>query len=285
MKTLKIVFLGVCLFCVTNCTLVPGTYVGAASSSTAYSRLSGAPIIPIDTKLIVSGDPAISRTNAPYNYLVGQSDVLNIVVWNHPELTAPTSSQSLSDFSILNNPQKSALIPASQEPGTVVDGEGNIFFPFVGKMHVVGLSTDQIQAQLTEKLTRYIRNPQVSVRIGVFNSQTFNVMGEVAQPGVRALTNKPVTILDGLNFAGGISGTTADARHIYVFRGDLNNVRVYWLNAKSPSALLLSQHFRLAANDIIYVPPVGLASWNRVVSQVLPTIQTVWQLNDMLNND
>ena len=56
------------------------------------------------------------------------------------------------------------------------------------------------------------------------------------------------------------------------------------MNAKSPQDLVLAQNFRLAANDIIYVPPVGIVSWNRVMSMILPTVQTVWMTDRMIND-
>lgn len=287
LKLILIILLGCVSLSLTGCTLVSGSYVGASSASTAalHGKLLGAKLVPINSNLVYSGDPAISRNSDIYQYRIGPSDVLNIVVWNHPELNEPTADQSLANFASLTGAQRAPFTSPAQQAGIVVDGDGYIFFPFAGRFKVDGLTVDETRQEITNKLTEYIRKPQVSVRVGVFNSKTINIMGEVNGPGVRPLTDKPINILDALNYAGGISPGSADAHHIYVFRGDLNNVRVYWLDATSPPALLMAQHFRLVANDIVYVPPVWLTSWNRIVSQILPTIETVWYTHDLTQHN
>jgi polysaccharide export outer membrane protein len=135
------------------------------------------------------------------------------------------------------------------------------------------------------KLSKYIRHPKVSVQVAAFNSQRAHVLGEVMQPGLRPLTDRPLTILDAISLCGGINVTTADVSHIYVIRSvDLQNISVYRLNSQSPQNLLVAEHFRLANNDVIYVPPAGIVSWNRVINQILPSLQTVWYTHALLED-
>jgi protein involved in polysaccharide export with SLBB domain len=279
---LLIIFFVLCVGFLVDCTMVSGTYVGAdaASMSDVRGKLLGSRVIPINNKLLFCHDPAISSDSDPYYYRVGPSDAISIAVWNHPELTLTGNSQATSDVSLTNSVQKSSST-LGVASGALVEGDGAIFFPLLGRVKVVDMTTDQIREKLTSRLMEYVRHPQVSVQVTAFNSRTFNVMGEVSQPGVRVLTNKPVSIMDALNYAGGDSPNTADVGHVYVFRGGINDVKVYWLDARSPSALILAQHFRIAANDIVYVPPVGLTTWDRVINQILPTVQTVWFMHSM----
>jgi polysaccharide biosynthesis/export protein len=58
---------------------------------------------------------------------------------------------------------------------------------------------------------------------------------------------------------------------------------VFHLDAKSADALLLAAQFQLEPLDVVYVTPYKLTSWNRVVTQILPTIQGIWQSVDLAN--
>ncbi|MCL5260302.1 MAG: polysaccharide biosynthesis/export family protein [Gammaproteobacteria bacterium] len=281
------IFLVVVALFLAGCT-VPGTYMASSSSVTASARsdakgqLLHAKIIPVDDKLLRTSN-VVPEINAPYKYRVGPYDVLNIVVWNHPELTLPASQTTAETASsitmtsvsfvqgLLNNQNN------AQSLGIFVNANGEIIMPLLGKQKVSGLSVDQISSKLTIELRKYIRNPQVSVSVSAFNSKRVHVIGEVMQPGMRPLTDRPLTVLDALNLCGGINTNSADVQHIYIIRS-INNrdISVYWLNARSPQALLIAERFRLVDNDIIYVSPAGVVSWNRIISQILPTIETIW---------
>ena len=83
----------------------------------------------------------------------------------------------------------------------------------------------------------------------------------------------PLTILDAITQAGGVQ-SNAQTSAIFVIRGTSSQPKLYLLNARSPSNLLLAEKFKLYPNDIIYVPTTGLSNWNRVISNVLPTLTT-----------
>ena len=57
---------------------------------------------------------------------------------------------------------------------------------------------------------------------------------------------------------------------------------MYRLDASSAEAMLLATHFQLEPRDVVYIAPTGLTNWNRVVSQILPTIQGIWQTFDLV---
>lgn len=272
---------------------VPGTYMSSGTvtrNSNVKGQLLNSAIIPIDNNLLNS--PCYrDNFNTHYQYRVGNFDILSIVVWDHPELTLPTQAQAIAESSValgLGTQPNSSITAANMNPqasGVPVNAQGEIVFPLIGKVKVTGYTVPQIQARLTTKLAEYIRNPKVSVQVAAYNSQRVNVIGEVVQPGVRPITDRPLTILDAISTSGGINPSTADAKNIFVIRNNnYQSITVYWLNAKTPQTLLLAENFRLANNDIVYVSPAGLSSWNRIVSQILPTVQTLWEMHALIRD-
>jgi polysaccharide export outer membrane protein len=292
---MKKVFVLILLMFIVGCT-IPGNYMSSAysvseSQTNLKGRLLTTTITSLDVDFLSSMDT--NGLQAPYKYRIGRYDVLNIVVWNHPELTLPTSTTAGNTNNLLTNnnyAQSSTQSPlfsqlAPQGTGVFVDANGEITFPLIGKVKVSDLTTDQIRDLLTVELSKYIRNPKVSVQVVTFNSQRVHVLGEVMQPGLRPLTDRPLTILDAISLCGGINVATADVGNIYIIRSaDLQNISVYRLNSRSPQSLLVAEHFRLANNDIIYVPPAGVVSWNRVVSQILPSLETIWYTRSLVRD-
>lgn len=102
------------------------------------------------------------------------------------------------------------------------------------------------------------------------------VLGEVLRPSTQSLRNGRLTLNEALSEAGGINPNSADPRQIFVVRtANPEQPELYHLNAKSPLAYALSAGFELQARDVIYVDPVPLVRWNRVISLVLPSAQAV----------
>ncbi len=85
-----------------------------------------------------------------------------------------------------------------------VDHTGSIRLPLVGLVHVAGLTTTQVEAELVERLARYMKHPQVSVTVTEYRSQPVSVLGAVNQPGIQQLQGKR-TLVELLAMAGGPS--------------------------------------------------------------------------------
>ena len=75
----------------------------------------------------------------------------------------------------------------------------------------------------------------------------------------------------------GFNETTVNPSRIYVIRGEYDKPKIYRLDASSPDALLLATQFPLKPKDVVYVASTDIARWNRIIQQILPTIQTLWQ--------
>jgi len=283
-------------------------------------------------------------------YVIGTGDVLNIVVWEHPELAIAAAGGLATDAG--------SLSPVGN--GFNVNTQGLIQFPYAGTFKVSGLTEFEVRDLLTQRLVKYIKEPQVTVRVQAFRSARIYMDGEVRTPGLLALTDIPMTLPDALGRAGGltpladrsaiaitrngstttvslpqltaqginpssillkngdlvrvlgredakvfvmgevskpstqnmrdgrltlhealgeaggISQNSGDPRQIFVVRASNSDTpEIYHLDARSPAAFALAAGFELRARDVVYVDPVPLVRWNRVISLILPSAQAV----------
>lgn len=196
------------LILTTGCTLVPGSHLKATNNHDVRTRAItpeliselASPVIPpkLHTEL--------EQQRLHYDYVVGPGDVLNITVWNHPELTIPAGSMR-----------------SPADAGNWVHNDGTIFYPYVGSLHVAGLRVTEIREEITRRLRTYIERPQVDVTVAAFRSKRIYVTGAVNQPGTLPITNVPLTLLDAINNAGGLA-EDADWQRILVSRNGTEQV-------------------------------------------------------------
>jgi polysaccharide biosynthesis/export protein len=128
---------------------------------------------------------------APAAYAVGPGDVLQIVVWDHPELAAALGAQPAT-----------AARQSDAPAGFVVDQDGTLQFPYVGRLHVAGLRPEEIQTQLAHALGNTFREPQVTVRVASFRAKQVYIEGEIHTPGSQAVNDVPMTVYDAISRAG-----------------------------------------------------------------------------------
>lgn len=229
-------------------------------------------LIPITPTLLA--DQRIST----YYYRVATSDVLNVMVYQHPEFdfTVPVVAG--------NGIAGMAGVTTSGQYGYLVNPDGRIYFPMVGYIKVANKTVDEIRADLTKRLSKYVPHPQVTVRVANFRSRRVYVLGEVKKPGFLPINDQPLTIAYALALTGGIDNDSADPQYTYVIRGNFGNPEIFWLNARTPDTLLLAQRFSLQPDDILYVSTAPIVRWNRVLSQVAPLVQTIWFTKSIIDN-
>lgn len=109
------------------------------------------------------------------------------------------------------------------------------------------------------------------------------VLGEVRQPRSYMMGRSGMTLAEALADAGGWYEATANAEGVFVIRAaDPSTGRiadVYQLNAKNATALVLAEQFQLQQRDIVYVTAAPVARWNRVVSQILPSLTGLYNIS------
>ena len=283
-----------------------------------------------------------------FEYRIAPFDVLMVTVWEHPELTTPTGQ-----------------FRSPEENGIRVNGDGTMFYPYVGVMQVAGKTSAEIRKLLVERLTRVITNPQLDVRVVAFRGKRAQVTGEVLQPMAIPITDVPLRVQDAIAAArgftpeadpsyvtlsrdartyrldlqamyergdlsqnwlikdgdvinvadrarnkvfvlgevrtpqsrlmvkgrmtlaealadsGGAQPNVSNVSRIHVIRGDYDSPSIFRLDASSADAMLLAAQFQLAPRDVVFVSTYALSEWNRVISQILPTIQGLWTTYDL----
>lgn len=161
--------------------------------------------------------------NDAYDYKIGAEDVLHISVWENEHLNRQV----------------------------FVRPDGKISFPLVDDIEVDGLTTMEIKEIITEKLTRFINSPEVTVTIKNMNNYKVYVMGAVNVPGVYNLKRK-TSLLQLFAMAGGLSlAKNIDLQKAYILR---EKKRLAVDFEKLIEEGDVTQNVELLPDDVIYIP-------------------------------
>lgn len=165
----------------------------------------------------------------PAPYTVAPGDVLQITVWDHPELAAA-----------LGQPAQTTR-EADAPPGFLVDEAGNVQFPYAGTVHVAGDTVEQVQRKVVSRIGKVYRNPEVTVRVASFRSSQVYVDGEVGKPGAQQINDIPMTLTQAIGRAGGFTGN-ANQSQVTLVRGGVSypiNFNALVKSGHSPNEILL----------------------------------------------
>jgi polysaccharide export outer membrane protein len=351
------------------CALAPGMHMGNPEAADRAIKEDAAPagaLTPITRDLIVQ--QRASRSKDIKNdvkrlfgkgkaYTIGPGDIVNIVVWGHPELAlAPATS----------NRSTGSSSQADVGNGYNVNPDGIIQFPFIGPIKIAGMTEEQARKLLTNRIAKYIRDPQLTVRVQAYRHDRVYVDGEVRAPGLQTMDDIPMTLPEAINRAGGFTPEadrssvvltrkgvsteinlplltrlgvnpnrillaggdllrivarneskifvlgevstpralqmndgrlsltealgeagganplTSDPRQIYVIRkpprkdDEEEIAEIYHLDAATPTAFMLANDFELRPRDVVFIDAAPVVRWNRVVSNVLPSYDSMF---------
>ncbi len=165
------------------------------------SAAQGAQGVPADVQRLFGKAPG---------YTIAPGDVIGIVVYRHPELM-PNAGAVIS--------QQNDPTGVSVAPGFIVDAEGEISFPYIGRTKLEGMTERAAAEFITQRIAPYVKDPLVSVRIQTFRGRRVYVEGEVRNPGLQIFTDVPMTLAEAIGRAGSVT-TAGDRSRVTLTRGD-----------------------------------------------------------------
>ncbi len=181
------------------------------------------------------------------DYKLQPGDVLNIRVLG-------TDQNALAPFNIdqaqgLNNAQINNM--QLYINGYSVDHIGQINFPVIGNLTVANKTMEEVTAELTKGLEKYLQNPIVRVKLV---SYKVTILGEVKSPGYFFFYNDRVTIFEAIGIAGDLTDV-ADRARVKLVRNTTKGVEVKYINLLQAD-LIQQDGFFISPNDVIYVQPL-----------------------------
>jgi polysaccharide biosynthesis/export protein len=103
------------------------------------------------------------------------------------------------------------------------------------------------------------------------------VLGEVRKPSSRVMVKGRMTLAEAIGDTEGFDPVTSNPAKVYVIRGSFQRPLIFRLDASSPDALLLATHFELEPRDVVFVSAHNLTRWNRIISQIEPTVRLLYE--------
>lgn len=197
-----------------------------------------------------------------YNAKIMPKDLLTINVnTSDPEASAP---YNLITQTLLNrgSQQRSSLSSQAALIEYLVDNEGYINFPQLGHLKVGGMTKEECEDMIAEKLRPFLKeDPIITVRMSNYK---ISVIGEVAHPGTFTVSNEKVNVLEALAMAGDLT-VYGLRENVKLLREGADGKReIVELNLNKTD-IINSPYFYLQQNDVIYVTPNKMKAKNSEV--------------------
>ena len=189
-----------------------------------------------------------SYNKIPYFQNINRSEPTRENIVNFTALTIQNSD--ILDVSVNSLNPLAYNDSTTRISGYLVDHNGEIKLPMIGKMKVTGLTTSVVSEQIEQKLRTYLSEPTVNVRMLNFK---IAVLGDVLKPDNYKVLNERITIMEALSLAGDLN-ITAKRNNIILIR-EIDGKREYIPMDISSSKIFQSPYYYLKNNDVIYVQP------------------------------
>lgn len=168
------------------------------------------------------------------DFVLGPGDIIEISVWRHEDLSRKYT----------------------------IGQTGTISFPLIGTVQAGGSSVVQLNEEIAGKLSKYIKNPQVSINTISQSSAKIFILGEVLKPGVFTVQNY-VSVMEAVLMAGGLTDD-AEEKNLLFIRGGMDNPTLSTINFNQLTEQGdLSQNVTMIPGDILYIPSSTIADVER----------------------
>ena len=166
-------------------------------------------------------------------YRFNYGDVLSIQLWAYPEITPPIQDAT-----------------SVRTVGYPIDPNGNVQLPLIGSVKIAGKTLAEAHTFLRSQFSKYLKNPDVIVRVLSFEAKRYYVNGQVLKSGQYTINDLPISLYTALGQAGGIDTKTGDTTNIQLIR----NGQTYNLNTIQLEKQGLSLHnLLIQPDDTIFV--------------------------------
>lgn len=195
--------------------------------------------------------PEAIQTHAFQSPLIQPDDVLSITIQTIDNEVTSLLNSGNSTTGIQGNVPVLGSSTGGQAPnGYLVDKEGRVELPFVGKVKVGGLSTADAKEEIRKQVDKYFNEPVINVR---FANYKVTILGEVLRPSSYIVPNEKVSIFDALGLAGDMT-IYGRRENVLLIRDSLTYKKLIRLDLNSKE-IVSSPYFYLQPNDILYVEP------------------------------
>lgn len=190
-------------------------------------------------------DQKTIQTKSKFELKLAKGDLLNIQVFGCDE-------ESLKIFNIPSSSSQTSnrgyFIGAAVPQGYLVNNEGEIDFPVIGKIKLEGVTLDNAVEILKSKLSIYLKEPKVNIQIQNFK---ITVLGDVKNPGTIQVPNEKITLIEAIGIAGDLN-ITALRKNIIVLRDEGASKKEYRVDLTNKD-FIDSPIYYLHQNDVVYV--------------------------------
>ncbi|NDK55586.1 polysaccharide biosynthesis/export family protein [Pontibacter fetidus] len=180
--------------------------------------------------------------------IIQKNDLLSIRV----NSLSPEASELFNDASANATRGSNTTNAVSQAAGYLVDQDGYIQFPLLGKIKAAGLTKKALAEKLRNELTnsKLLVSPSIDIR---YLNYKVSVLGEVLRPSVLTIPNEKITLLEALGLAGDLT-IYANRENILLIREEEGKKQLRRINLTTDE-IFKSPYYYLKSNDIIYVEP------------------------------
>ena len=205
-----------------GCASAPGMRYEEPSAEVSETS-PAARLVPITPNVIVGlKDQGIHEIKAlepiigaPSAYMMGPGDVLTLTIWDSPQ--TPVGSSAMGVVPMQATPQVNSNETAVVPSGLSIAADGTVRVPYVGSVQVQGMTEAQAAEFITRRLSQFIRDPQITLRVTAYRSKKIYLEGELRTPGQVVITDVPMTIAEAIARAGGIT-PAGDSSNLVLFR-------------------------------------------------------------------